>query len=264
MKNLIILSDFHCGHRFGLTPPGWLPIEPAERNAEWVKANRALFSWYEAEMKRNAPYDVIFVNGDCIEGKGSKSGGTELIASDLEEQSDMATELIRCIPKRKGCKIFMSRGTPYHVSSKDGEDWENIIAERVGAVVDEHLWVEIEGIMFDLKHHPSGGSQVPHGRHTAVAKDFLWNALWHERKMQPKSQVIIRSHQHYHIYSGGPDWLAMITPALQGAGSKFGARRCAGLVDFGFVTFNINKGEYSWQTHTSNIAEQKAKAHTLK
>jgi hypothetical protein len=264
MKNILVISDLHCGHKFGLTPPGWLPNDPAERNLEWIKANRALWSWYESNTRRNGPYDVIMVNGDQIEGKGAKSGGTELITSDLEEQCDMAVEILRKVPKRKGCKIFMSRGTPYHVSSKDGEDWENIIAERVGAKIGEHLFLEIDDVVFDLKHHPAGGSSIPHGRHTAVARDFLWNALWHERDMQPKASVLIRSHLHYHAYSGGPDWLAMVTPALQGAGSKFGARRCSGIVDFGFVTFQVNKGTYSWQAHTSQLEEQKAKAILVK
>jgi len=258
MKNIAIVSDFHAGHKFGLTPPGWLPEDPAIRNLEWIQANQALWGWYEAAIKQAGPFDAIIVNGDQIEGKGSKSGGTELIAADLEEQCDMAVEIIRRIPKRKGCKIFMTRGTPYHVSSSDGEDWENTIAMRVEAKIDEHLWVEIDGTIFDVKHHPAGGSQVPHGRHTAIARDRLWNLLWAEKEQQPKGQVFIRSHQHYHAYSGGPDWLAMVTPALQGAGSKFGLRRCSGLVDFGFVTFQTNKNEYQWQAHIANIEQQKS------
>jgi len=258
MKKIAVVSDFHSGHKFGLTPPGWLPEEPVKRNEEWIKANQALYGWYEAKIKAEGPYDVIFVNGDCIEGKGKKSGGTELITNDLEEQSEMAVDIIRRIPKRKRCKIFMVRGTPCHVASSDGEDWENVIADKTGATIGEHLWIDVEGVIFDLKHHPAGNSSIPHGRHSGVAKDRLWNLLWAEVGHQPKAQVFLRSHVHHHNGAFGPGWMAMTTPALQGAGSKFGLRRCSGIVDYGFVTFQVEKGKYQWQPHVANIEQQKS------
>jgi hypothetical protein len=52
--------------------------------------------------------------------------------------------------------------------------------------------------------------------------------------------------------------LGMTTPALQGFGSRYGARRCTGLVDFGFVTFQVNKGTYTWQPIIAKLEEQKA------
>jgi hypothetical protein len=151
---------------------------------------------------------------------------------------------------------FLSHNTSYHVGLD--EDWENVIADRLEAKIGEHEWVDIEGVVFDLKHHPAGSSGIPQGRHTGVAKDRLWNLMWNERQMQPKASVFIRSHVHHHNFCGGPDWLAMTTPALQGIGSRFGSRRCSGIVDFGFVTFNVNKGEYSWQAHIASIEAQKS------
>ena len=60
---------------------------------------------------------------------------------------------------------------------------------------------------------------------------------------------MLRSHVHYHSFAGGPGWLAMTTPGLQGYGSKFGARNISGTVDIGFVYFDITgKGEYTWGT----------------
>jgi len=43
MKKIAILSDFHCGHKVGLTPSGYLPDDPAERRAGWIKANKAYY-----------------------------------------------------------------------------------------------------------------------------------------------------------------------------------------------------------------------------
>jgi hypothetical protein len=530
-KKIAVLSDFHCGHRVGLTPTGWLPEK--DENGEiplWAQINKAHWTWYAREIARNGPYDIVFVNGDLVDGKGKKSGSTELLAPDMEDQSDMATKIIRMVPKTKNCKIVITRGcltaghkiltadlryvpvetlkagdelfafeenpnpetkrrlwkkstvisngeapsdvykihlsdgstieatkdhpflirsgaatryvwttveemmktanhhnkttpvymqrflpvwteeesqsyeaaylsgffdgegalsqrkkprrnckkeyhctvcgyqksgvvlekvksfmrklnisfntydhdnrekaddpcyyvrvlggirdvlrmmgivrpqrllekldldlmgcikgvhetlevtriehsgvktiyelttstgtyvsdgflshnTPYHVSSSDGEDWENVIAERVGATVTDHAWVEVEGIVFDLKHHPAGSSGLPHGRHTGVAKDRLWNAILAAEGEQTKADILIRSHVHYHNFAGGPDWIAMTTPALQGAGSKFGARRCSGKVDFGFITFTVDKGTFSWKQHIAKLVEQKA------
>jgi len=258
-KKIAVLSDFHCGHRVGLTPTGWLPEK--DENGEiplWAQINKAHWTWYAREIARNGPYDIIFVNGDLVDGKGKKSGSTELLAPDMEDQADMATKIIRMVPKTKNCKIVITRGTPYHVSSSDGEDWENVIAERVGATVTDHAWIEVEGIVFDLKHHPAGSSGLPHGRHTGVAKDRLWNQILAAEGEQTKADVVIRSHVHYHNFAGGPDWIAMTTPALQGAGSKFGARRCSGKVDFGFITFTVDKGTFSWKQHIAKLVEQKA------
>jgi hypothetical protein len=519
-KKIAVLSDFHCGHKVGLTPKGYLPEEPADERARWVHANQAYYNWYKKHINLHGPYDVIFLNGDLVDGTGKKSGGTEQITTDMEEQCDMAVKIIREIPKSKKCDIVITRGcvtaghrvitsdlrwvpvewlkvgdtllacdenphpesnrrywkesvvlknepqeaevfkirfsdgtsieathdhpflcnmrgyygtkwgtveflekqlksssvkvplqkflptwaedasyeagyisaffdgegyfsqrrkprrnkyideshcvvgayqnenevlsyskqileesgfdckinykdskhkckmlairgglgqtlrflgtfrpkrllpkldisklgcikacdsvfiesierigiktiyaltttsktyvvegfvshnTPYHTG--DSEDWENIIAERVDAAIGEHEWVDVEGVVFDLKHHPAGSSGIPHGRHSGVARDRLWNLIWAEKELQPKGDVFIRSHVHYHNFAGGPDWLAMTTPALQGFGSRFGARRCTGIVDFGFVTFTVNKGTYTWQPIIAKLEEQKA------
>jgi hypothetical protein len=254
MKNVLVISDTHCGHIVGLCKPKWLSAE--QQSKAFGKLSVALWSWFEKEIKANGPYDVVIHNGDMIDGKGKRSGGTEQVTTDLEEQSEIAIDIIRGIPKTKDCKIFMTHGTPSH-TSEDGEDWENVIAKAVGGTIKSHMWVEIEGVVFDLKHQPAGNSNVPQGRHTGVAKDRLWNVLWHEREQQPKGQVFIRSHVHHHNFAGSGDWLGMSTPALQAAGTKYGQRRCVGIVDYGFVTFQVNNQQYSWQPHIAQIKEQK-------
>lgn len=260
MKKVAILSDFHCGHFSGLTPPGWLPSKPKGKIRSVCSINKAHWDWFEKSIKATGPFDIVFVNGDCLDGKGTKSGGTELFTPDMEEQAEMAVEVISKVPKSKGCKIVLTRGTSYHTG--EHEDWENIVAQRIDGIIEDQAWVNVEGVVFDLKHHPSGGSQVPHGRHTGVARDRLWNILHVEKGVQPRADIFIRSHVHYHNFAGGQHWLAMTTPALQGEGSKYGMRRCSGVVDFGFVTFEINKGEYVWRAHIAEV--QRANEKTIK
>ena len=112
--------------------------------------------------------------------------------------------------------------------------------------------------MIDIKHHV-GSSQIPHGRHTAVARDRLQNVLWAEHDEQPKANIIIRSHVHYFSFCGGSNWLAMTTPAMQGYGSKFGARRMSAPVDVGLIHFDIDEeGGYQWQAHEAQLPCLKA------
>ena len=262
MKRIAILSDFHCGSVVGLTPPAWWLAEKSDddsrtKRQKYATIQRALWQFYETEIKRHGPYDVLLLNGDAIDGTGYRSGGTEQVTTDREEQAEMA---VVCARKAigKGTKVVMTYGTGSHTG--ESEDFENIVASNLNALnIGSHEWVEVEGVMFDLKHH-CASSAIPHGRHTAPAKERLWNVLWNETEMAPKADVVIRSHVHYHSFCGGADWLALTTPALQGLGTKFGSRRCSGLVDFGFIVFEVQKGTYKWHPVIAKIKAQKATA----
>ena len=252
MKKIAVLSDLHSGHVVGLTHPDW---QETKQN-KFQRVQRACWQFYADNIKQDGPFDIVFVNGDCIEGTGRATGGTELITVDREKQCEMATAALRLAIGRRTKSIF-TYGTGYHTG--DQEDWETLIAHDLNAEhIGSHEWVTVEGITFDLKHH-CGTSAVPYGRHTAVARDRLWNVLWSERSMQPKSDVVIRSHVHYYDFCGSCDFLAMTTPALQGYGAKYGARRCSGIVHFGFVVFQVEKGEYSWQPRIALVDALRAK-----
>jgi hypothetical protein len=249
MKRVLIVSDYHCGHIVGLTPPGW-QLTPADERAstkrdKFITVQRACWQFYDDIIKKHGPFDVIVANGDLIDGDGWRSGGTEQHTLDRLHQCEMATYALRAAMS-KWTKVFVTVGTAYHTGQ--AEDFETVIANDVKAEkIGSHEWVDVEGVVFDCKHH-LGSSSVPHGRHTAIARDYLWSILWAERGLAPKADVIIRSHVHYHNYCGGPGWLALTTPALQGYGTKYGGRRCSGIVDFGATIFNVDKGSYSWYT----------------
>ena len=252
-KRIVIVSDFHCGHVVGLTPPSYQSSSGSlEKFGEMQKA---VWKFYADILKKLQPIHLLIVNGDAIEGKGERSGGTELIEPDRTEQVQMAA---RCIEISNAKNILMTFGTPFHTGVT--EDFERSVADTVGAKIGSHEWVEINGITIDCKHK-IGSSIIPHGRHTAIARDRLWNQLWSIDGQQPLSNIIIRSHVHYHTFSGDADVLAMTTPALQGYGSKFGSRQCSGRVDIGLISIDINdKGAYSWAAHIMRSELQKAQA----
>lgn len=243
MKRVVAISDLHCGHIVGLTPPAYWTHAARSRTARAVQAE--LWKYFSRKLEELQPIHALLVLGDCIDGKGQRSGGTEQITTDLQEQCAMAEEAISLA---KAKHIVMVHGTPFHVGA-DGEDYERLIAHNVGATIGGHEWAECHGVVFDLKHKV-GSSQVPHGRHTAIARERLWNVLWQERDLAPKAQVLLRGHVHYFNYCGGSDWLGITMPALQGPGSKYGVRQCSGTVHFGLVSFDIYPGgTYSWAAH---------------
>jgi hypothetical protein len=245
MKRVVVISDLHCGHAVGLTHPDFEVRHEDENEKIIDSARRRYWKFYADTITALQPVDVLIVNGDAIEGKGVKSGGTELIAPDRTEQVAMAVAAIQYV---KAGKVFMSFGTGYHTGNMD--DWEREVASDVDAEkIGSHDWLDVNGLLFDYKHH-IGGSSTPYGRHTALSKEHVWNVMWAEHDEYPKSNVLIRSHVHYYGFAGGFGWVGFTTPALQGYGSKYGARRMSGTVDFGFLSFDVEgKEDWAWKAH---------------
>lgn len=237
---VVACGDMHCGAKSGLTPPvWWYPIEPdmSPERRMWAELQRETWEQYTAWLEALQPIDVLIVNGDCIDGPGRRSGGTELITPSMTEQAEIAAT---CIREARARRVYITHGTPYH-TALDGEDVEAIIAREVGGSVHDHLWLDVDGVVFDVKHKV-GSSGIPHGRNTAVNKEKLWNDLWAEIGGAPKADVFLRSHVHYYRKSEDPTYMAMTLPALQAPLTKYGARQCSGVVHWGVVYFDVYTG----------------------
>ena len=168
---LLVISDLHCGHRAGLTPPEWWDNE-----GKYAEIQKTVWKWYADTLSKIKPVDVLVINGDAIDGKGEKSGSTEVITADRKEQCEIATECINLVGAEK---IYLTYGTGYHTGKE--EDWEAVLSDMVSAKgIHSHLWLEIGGVNFDFKHKVSS-SIIPHGRHTGPSRDKLWNLLWAEK-----------------------------------------------------------------------------------
>ena len=270
-KRVLVCGDFHCGSICGLTPPKWQEFYQHGANSKhhkFVDIRRELFSVFAQWVERLRPIDILFLMGDLVDGRALKSGGVDILESDLKEQADMAAWIIDYINAPSIVAVY---GTDYHVAV-DGTDIEDFILgtkEKPGLIerpsiikVGAHEWPEVNGTIFDLKHKV-GRSSIPHGKSTPLSKVNLWNSLWAERNEQPKAHVFIRAHVHYHAGAFGPGWIAMTCPALQGMGSRYGSRECEGTVDFGLLHFDcFEGGDYQWQAHRAEADSQKAQ--TLK
>lgn len=234
----------HCGHMVGLTHPSDNPQYDDDYHAEASRYRALVWGWAWGKIRALKKIDLLIHNGDAIDGKGSKSGGTEQIVMDRHEQAKMAANILKRINAKE---IRLTYGTGYHTGNF--EDYEDVVAQLVGCPKPSgELNIEVNGVIFNAKHK-AGGSQIPHGRMTAQLRDKMWNTLWAARGEYPESDIQIRSHNHYFKYGGDADSFIVATPALQGYGwNKYGTRIMSGTVDYGFVWFDVYEdGRYSFK-----------------
>lgn len=224
-KRVLFLSDMHCGHRWGLTPPRWQTTTIQER----------FWDWFVKTVRAASPVDVLIVNGDAIDGRGDKNGSVEQITTDRLTQVEMAAEAIRTVDAKT---IRIVAGTEYHVGPQ--EDFELALADRVGGKFSDVLSAEINGTRFSVRHKV-GGSSIPHGRATSVMREYLWETYESELRDRDRADVIVRSHVHYFIHVRNSLGEMLITPCLQ-LGSNFGRRKCSGVSDVGIVYYDCFPG----------------------
>ena len=238
MRRILVVSDLHCGHRAGLTPPPWqyvvTPDEP--ERSRWGRYQRECWETYCRMVERVGAVDVLIVNGDAVDGHGSRSGGVELITVDMNEQAHMAAV---CLSQIKAREVLMIYGTPYHTGM--AEDYEDLVAAEIGAPRPRQAeTIVVEGVHINIRHFVSS-SIVPYGRHTAISRDKLWSWIWADMYRNQKPDIVIRSHVHYAALSyDTPLGYGIITPALQGLGGRYGSRRCPGWVDFGITLIEVD------------------------
>jgi hypothetical protein len=223
------------------------------------KYQRKAWEFFEKGIKKYSSYDVVFVNGDAIDGLQKKSGGKELITTDLEEQCDIAIRVLKRIVELNGYtpSFYFTRGTPYHTG--DSVDFENFIAKAFPNKngkqnINETLLVKIDGVVFDLKHKV-GGSNLIQGKGTAPLRDVASAVLREVTETRARADVFIRSHTHSHIFIEFKDRTVIVTPALQ-MWSSYGARQCGGVgTDFGFITCEVDNGQVTrWNKYINSTA----------
>jgi len=243
MRRMVVIADLHCGARFGLVPPVWQSHYTEGFNAKVSRFQKEIWQWYSKEMSLIQPVDFLVVNGDAIDGRGEKSGGTELLTTDRNEQANMA---IRCIEEVNAKSILIIQGSPYHTSG-GGDDFEYSIADKLGATYANREIVGFEGATFDFRHKV-GNSSVPYGRMTANRKEATVNTIWQSRGMMDRINFVIRSHVHAYGLSDDGQTTCITTPCLQGQ-SKFGSRECTMVNDLGFLSFDVENGEAKMTHH---------------
>ena len=116
MKRILVLADLHCGHFCGLTPTPY-QVRPAgtglarKKREKYAAIEKEAWSWYIKAIKRCGPFDIVVCNGDAIDGKGTRSGGTELLAVAQDEQCRMASACLKQATKNLKARNFSPFGS---------------------------------------------------------------------------------------------------------------------------------------------------------
>lgn len=234
-KRVFVGSDTHCGAYAGLTHPDYFFV-PADTKI--AQTQQTCWDFFSEKADKYKPYDIVILNGDIVTGKNPKSGGRQIMTHSMKDQCKIAVKVIEYLD----CpKVRITRGTPYHVAP-GGDHWEDILVEMLPKDYDvrikNHGFYKINGVNFDVKHK-IGSSSIPHGRLTALAREILWANIWHDKGVQPRPKVLIRSHVHYDEQIYHDDCWGIITPALQGLGDEYGELQCSGTVSFGFMVIDV-------------------------
>lgn len=236
-KRVVIISDLHCGNLGGLTPPG----------SQINQLQIDLYNWYVKKVKEVGRIDLLIGNGDMIEGPSERTRGVGLSTTDSLAQVKMAEQ---CIREWDYKKILLTYGTPYHTGK--AENYEEVLADRLGALIDNEHTFSIEGVQFNVKHKTGGGNSLNGGLANGAIKDQRWNILNASIGEVEKADIVIRSHLHRFAVDQDAFGFSITTPALQ-FNSSYGARQCSGHTDYGFISFTVkSKGEWSWKRHLLN------------
>ena len=250
-KRMLVIADMHCGHEYGARDDmhirRWIRIHKNCTDISEVQEER--WNWLKKNIDRYKPYDICLVNGDSIDGKGEMTGGREEIEHSLMDQAEIATNILKYI---KAKKYIHTVGTAYHTGKN--EDFERIVANDLGTELEDNKVFGVNGRFFDVRHFVTNASSPVSNKAIAIKKDQIFAALnsYHleiegNKEITVKPSFYIRSHVHkYDMATGSTYRIKLITtPCLQ-MRSFYGDRVCNGLVDYGFLIFDIDtKGEVS-------------------
>lgn len=258
IKRVLLFADSHCGSETGLTPPSYQyqiisdpPSEEVRIRNKWAKQQYEGWNWFIKTLDILRPIDICMINGDCIDGTGHRSGGTEQITTDRKQQVAMAIE---CVNQIQANRYTMTFGTPYHCGND--EDFEIDIAKHLDCKIGGHEWESVNGVVFDLKHKQSNCKNPS----TSLFNEIIDNREWADVEEQPKANVLVRSHTHRFCIHKTENTLGISTPALQTYGTKFGARQCSRKIQFGLVALDVwPDGEIIEQIHIARLTGHKAK-----
>ena len=229
LKNLIVISDLHCGCKLGLCPADGVTL--AEGGGRYIPSPMMQKIWdYWREfwdewvpwVTHRQPFGIV-VNGDAVDGR--HHGSTHQISQNLSDQDEIAYQVLAPLVDRCKGKFWMVKGTEAHVGPS-GEQ-EELLARRLGAIPDStgaharyELWKYLGGTraLLHIMHHvgTTGSSAY---ESTAVYKELVESYVEAGRWGNRPPDCIVRSHRHRHfetkISSAGGRAISVVTPAWQ-------------------------------------------------
>lgn len=202
-RNLVVISDTHCGCRLALCPADGLAVDDGGHYRP-SRQQKAIWDWWETfwgewvpRVTHGEPFCVVH-NGDAVDGVHHNS--TTQVSHNLADQREAAYRILRPVVELCEGRYYHVRGTEAHVG-KSGSDEEEL-AKRLGAVPNAEgqyarwdLWKEVGQGLCHFSHH-IGTTGSNHYESTAVHKElneaFTEAGRWGQRP----PDIVVRSHRH--------------------------------------------------------------------
>jgi hypothetical protein len=233
IRNLVVVSDTHCGCRLGLCPPEPVSLDDggtyqaSEFQQKMWTLWRQFWDEWVPEVTRGEPYDLVH-NGDVIDGV--HHGSTTQVSHNIGDQLKIAEAVLGPIVAAvhaQGGHYYHIRGTAAHVGESGVN--EEALAKALGAKpnrLGQHarydLWKRVggpDGPLVHLLHHIGTTSSAAHEAsavNAELAASYVEAARWNREP----PDYIVRSHRHRHIAVGIDSAkgyaAAIVTPAWQG------------------------------------------------
>lgn len=227
IKNVVVISDTHCGCGLGLAPNKRFKLDDGGYYSPSMFQQKMFGYWSEfwrtfvPAATHGEPF-VIVHNGDAIDGVHHNS--VTQVTNNLTTQVGMAYELLAPIVEKCGGRYYHIRGTEAHVG-KSGMQ-EEALASMLGAIPNEdgqharyELWLKVgRGLAHFLHHIGTTGSAA----HEASAVNAELTAAYVEaaRWRECPPDIVIRSHRHRYMEvrfaTEAGYGISAVTPAWQG------------------------------------------------
>jgi len=265
VKNLVVVSDLHCGDQMGLCPA----VVGLDGGGDYGTSSfqRGVMEWWNEfwgewvpRVTQGEPFAVA-VNGDAMDGR--HHGAVHQITQNLADQQKIAEAILRPIVDLCEGRFYMIRGTEAH-TGQSAENEENL-AGKLGAIQDaeglharNELWIRVGKALCHLMHHIGTTSSSAHEASAVNAElsaEYVEAARWgHE-----PPDFVIRSHRHRCIvvdldsskgYAAG-----IVTPGWQGK-TPFSYRIAGGRVtqpQFGGVLIRQGDEEFYYRRWVKSL-----------
>lgn len=226
VKNIIVISDTHCGCQLALMPPtfqlddGPIVSQSVVQKKIW-KMWRHFWDVWVPQVTKGEPYYIVH-NGDAVDG--SHHGAVTQITHNIKDQVKMAMQILKPeIDNPKCAGYFHIRGTEAHVGKS--AQAEEGLASALGAMPDEkgncarwEMWMSIQGHLIHFTHH-IGTTQSASYESTAVYKELVEAYTEAGRFLQEPPDMVVRSHRHRQfeikIATKKGYGMSIVTPAWQ-------------------------------------------------
>lgn len=203
VNNLVFVSDTHIASRLGLCWPNGMQLDDGGV-AMPSRLQLIVWEWWcefwdvwVPEVCRGEPYGIVF-NGDIIDG--IHHNDTTQMSANLEDQSELAYQIMKPRVEAAEGRYYHIRGTESHVGPSARE--EERLAKRLGAIPNEEgqharweLWVNLGKYLVHAMHHIGTSGSMAYET-SAIQKEleqsFVESARWDDEP----PDVLVRSHRH--------------------------------------------------------------------